>query len=83
MTDTKREAPASLEKRAVALEIVLRRRGESTLGPSGSGCPPRSPRPHDVICHTRTRTARGAAATATLATACSSTGQAATHDLPP
>jgi hypothetical protein len=26
MTDTKREAPASLEKRAAALEIVLRRK---------------------------------------------------------
>ena len=48
MTDTKREAPASLEKRAAALEIVLTRRGWSTLCPSGSGYPPRSPRPRDV-----------------------------------
>ena len=28
MTDTKREAPASLEKRAAALEIVLRRKAD-------------------------------------------------------
>ena len=32
--------------------------------PSGSVCPPRSPRPHDAICHTRTPAAPGADATA-------------------
>src|SRR5438552_2191421 len=31
MTDTKREAPASLEKRAAALEIVLRRKADGCL----------------------------------------------------
>lgn len=41
MTDTKREAPASLEKRAAALEIVLRRKADmpKTLLPSSLSMP--------------------------------------------
>src|SRR5207244_9160245 len=39
MTDTKREAPASPEKRAAALEIVLRRTCRKTLLPSSLSMP--------------------------------------------
>jgi hypothetical protein len=40
---------------------------ESILAASGSGCPPRGPRPHDVICQTQTPAAPGAPATAPTA----------------
>jgi CheY-like chemotaxis protein len=42
---------------------TLRARAQPTLAPSGSGCPPRGPRPRGVICQTQTPAAPGAPAT--------------------